>query len=77
MIELFANCGDPDQGPHSGSALFANYPFRGFQTTMGSQNFKPFFFFYCCTSLAFCFVFIYKESNVDDLLCFYVPFNSV
>ena len=34
MPELFANSGDPDQMPHSGSALFANYPFRGLQTTM-------------------------------------------
>ena len=30
MVELFANC-----GVWSGSALFANYPFRGLQTTMG------------------------------------------
>ena len=37
MVELFANSGDPDQMPHatSGSALFANYPLRGLQTTMG------------------------------------------
>ena len=26
MVELFANSGYPDQMPHSGSALFANYP---------------------------------------------------
>ena len=32
MIELFVNSGDPDQ--RSGPALFANYPFRVFQTTM-------------------------------------------
>ena len=45
MVELFANNGDPDQMPISipksdlqilsGSALFANYPFRGLPTTMG------------------------------------------
>ena len=36
MVELFANSGDPDQTPYSAaSALFANYPFSGFQTTMG------------------------------------------
>ena len=28
MVVLFANSGDPDQ------MLFANYPFRGLQTTM-------------------------------------------
>ena len=36
MVELFANCVDPDQMPHSAvSDLFANYPFRGLQTAMG------------------------------------------
>ena len=41
MAELSANSGDPDQMPqndqmpHSGSALFANYPFGGFQTKKG------------------------------------------
>ena len=25
MVQLFANSGDPDQTPHSGSALFASY----------------------------------------------------
>ena len=47
MGKLFANNGDPGQMPRSaasdlglhclpsGSALFANYPFRGIQTTMG------------------------------------------
>ena len=40
MAKLFANSGGPDQMPHSaasdlGLALFANYPFRGLQTTMG------------------------------------------
>ena len=35
MAELFANSGDLDQTPRSGSALFANNPFRGLQTTVG------------------------------------------
>ena len=39
MIELFANKGDPDQTTHSvASALFASYPFRSLQTTMGYEN---------------------------------------
>ena len=41
MAKLFENSGDPDQMLHSaasdlGSALFANYHFRGLQTKMGS-----------------------------------------
>ena len=39
MAKLFANSGDPDQTPYSAAAdlglQFANYPFRGLQTTMG------------------------------------------
>ena len=40
MVELFANSGDPDQMLHSvvsdlGLHLFAMFPFRGLQTTMG------------------------------------------
>ena len=38
MAKLSANSGDPDQTPPgvwSGSALFAIYPFRVLQTTMG------------------------------------------
>ena len=40
LVEIYANSGDPDQTPRSvasalGSALFANYPFRDLQTTMG------------------------------------------
>ena len=43
-MELYANSGDPDQTPRSvvsnlGSALFAKYPFRGFQTTVGYITF--------------------------------------
>ena len=34
MVELFENSGDPDE-TRSGSALFANYPITGLQTTMG------------------------------------------
>ena len=34
MVELFANNGDPDETPHSGSSLFDKYTFRGLQTTM-------------------------------------------
>ena len=35
MSKLFANSGDPDQTPRSGSALFAKDPFTGLPTTMG------------------------------------------
>ena len=40
MVELFANSEDLDQMPRSAasdhwSALFAKYPFKGLQTTMG------------------------------------------
>ena len=38
MAKLFANSVDPDQMPQnivSGSALFAIYPFRGPQSTIG------------------------------------------
>ena len=38
MAKQFVNSGEPDQTPQnvwSGSALFANYPFRGLQTTKG------------------------------------------
>ena len=33
---------------HSGSALFANYPFRGLQTTVGKSNYdRNILFIYC------------------------------
>ena len=39
MAKLFANCGDPDQMPHSVASdlglQFANYHFTGLPTTMG------------------------------------------
>ena len=39
MAEQFANSEDPDQTQHFAAsdltALFANYPFRGLQTTVG------------------------------------------
>ena len=39
MFGLFANSGDPDQMPRSAASDLglhvANYPFKGFQITMG------------------------------------------
>ena len=40
MAKPFANSGDPDQMPHSGSTLFISYPFKGFQTTMACTCLK-------------------------------------
>ena len=34
MAKLFANSGDPDQMPCSGSALFASYLFTGLSTAV-------------------------------------------
>ena len=41
MVELFANSGDPDDpfwDVWSGSALFASYPFRGLQSSVGQDK---------------------------------------
>ena len=40
MAVVFANSEDPNQTPYSGSALFANYPFKGLPTAMGEKYWK-------------------------------------